>query len=460
MILLSQKSLATDLTTGRPFRQLISFSTPFIISNLLQQAYNLADMAIVGQFIGSAGLAAASAGSEIAMFYLFLCMGFSAAGQIIIAQNVGLGNHRGVSRTIGTLFTWQFIVSVVLTIVSICLCNPFLRAVNVPEEAFRYAQEYTLILFIGMIPVFGYNTIGAILRGMGDSKHPMLFIALSASLNVVLDLLFVGPLNMSCFGAALATVLSQLIAFIVSVIFLYRNKEAFGFDFKLKSFAIDSAILKSILSLGLPLTLQNAAISLSMLYVNSYINAMGVVAAAATAVGNKVVLLATICTQALCTAGSSIVAQNFAAGKHKRVTQTLLYILAISLIYCGLMSLLLIIFPEQIFGIFDKNPDVLALSHVYAPIGALSFIGFATRSPAMSFINGIGFSKLSLVTGVLDGIVARISLSLFFGITLGMGIGGFWLGSAIAGYMFFVIGLGYYAMGTWRKRKLLVSADE
>ncbi len=459
MIRLSQKSLAKDLTSGRPFRQLISFSTPFIISNLLQQAYNLADMAIVGRFIGSAGLAAASAGSEIAMFYLFLCMGFSAAGQIIIAQNVGLGNHRGVSRTIGTLFTWQFIVSVVLTIISICICSPFLRAVNVPDEAFEYARVYTLVLLIGMIPVFGYNTIGSILRGMGDSKHPMLFIALSASLNVVLDLLFVGPLNMSCFGAALATVLSQTIAFIVSLVFLYRNKDAFGFDFKLRSFAIDKAILRSILSLGLPLTLQNAAISLSMLYVNSYINAMGVVSAAATAVGNKVVLIATICTQALCTAGSSIVPQSSAAGKHKRVTQTTLYILLISVIYCGVMSLLLILFPEQIFGVFDKNPEVLALSHVYAPIGVLSFFGFATRAPAMSFINGIGFSRLSLVAGVLDGIVARISLSLFFGITLGMGISGFWLGSAVAGYVFFVIGIIYYAMGTWRKRKLLVSAE-
>ena len=454
---MSSPTLSRDLTTGRPFLQLVSFSIPFIISNLLQQAYNLADMAIVGRFIGSAGLSAASAGGEIAMFYLFLCMGFGAAGQIIIAQNVGVGNHRGVSRTIGTLFTFQFIVSVVLTVVSISLCDPFLRAINVPEEAYDLARDYSLVLFAGMIPVFGYNTIGSVLRGMGDSKHPMLFIALSASLNVILDIIFVGPLNMSAFGAALATVLSQTVAFIVSIIFLYRNRDSFGFDFKPASFKMDKIILKSIVSLGLPLTLQNAAISLSMLYVNSYINAMGVVASAATAVGNKVILLATICTQALCTAGSSIIAQNFAAGKHKRVTQTNLYILAISLVYCGTMSALLMLFPEQIFGVFDKNPDVLALSHVYAPIGALSFMGFASRSPAMAFINGIGFSKLSLVAGVLDGIVFRISLSLLFGITMGMGISGFWLGSAVAGYTFFIIGIVYYLMGTWRKRKSLVS---
>ncbi|MBO5975571.1 MAG: MATE family efflux transporter, partial [Oscillospiraceae bacterium] len=403
------------------------------------------------------GLAAASAGGEIAMFYLFLCMGFSAAGQIIIAQNAGVGNKRGITRTIGTLFTMQLILGVILTIVSFICCDGFLRLINVPEAAFQYAREYSLVYFAGMIPVFGYNTVSAILRGMGDSKHPMMFIALSASLNVILDIIFVVPLKMGCFGAALATTLSQLIAFIVSIIFLYRHREAFGFDFKLRSFAIDKSIFKSILSLGLPLTLQNASVSISMLYVNSYINAMGVVAAAATAVGNKVTMLATICTQALSTAGSSIIAQNFAAGKHKRVSTTIIYIIVIGAAYCGIMSLLLIIFPEQVFGIFDKNPEVLALSHLYAPIGVINFFGFASRAPAISFITGIGNSRLALITGIADGIVARIGLSLLFGISLSMGISGFWLGSAIAGYVFLFVGGIYYAMGTWKKRKTLVS---
>ena len=454
---MSKASMVNDLTTGRPFRQLVMFSIPFVISNLLQQAYNLADMASVGRLIGSEGLAAASAGGEIAMFYLFLCMGFSAAGQIIIAQNAGVGNKRGITRTIGTLFTMQLILGVILTIVSFICCDGFLRLINVPEAAFQYAREYSLVYFAGMIPVFGYNTVSAILRGMGDSKHPMMFIALSASLNVILDIIFVVPLKMGCFGAALATTLSQLIAFIVSIIFLYRHREAFGFDFKLRSFAIDKAIFKSILSLGLPLTLQNASVSISMLYVNSYINAMGVVAAAATAVGNKVTMLSTICTQALSTAGSSIIAQNFAAGKHKRVSTTIIYIIVIGAAYCGIMSLLLIIFPEQVFGIFDKNPEVLALSHLYAPIGVINFFGFASRAPAISFITGIGNSRLALITGIADGIVARIGLSLLFGISLSMGISGFWLGSAIAGYVFLFVGGIYYAMGTWKKRKTLVS---
>lgn len=456
---MSGKTLTRDLTVGRPMRQLILFSIPFMISNMLQQAYNLADMAIVGRFIGSEGLAAASAGGEIAMFYFFICIGFSSAGQIIIAQYVGLGNRNGVTRTIGTLFTLQFILAAVMTVISILVCEPFLKLINVPPEAYDFAVEYSIILFLGMIPVFGYNTVGAVLRGMGDSKHPMMFIAVSASLNIILDIIFVGPLHMGCFGAALATVLGQTVAFVVSLVFLCRHKAEFGFDFKLKSFKMDKVIIKSIFSLGIPLSLQNVAVSVSMLYVNSFINAMGVVAAAATAVGNKVTMLATIITQALCTAGSSIVAQNFAAGKHKRVTQTVLYIFYISIVFCGIMAVLLMMFPEQIFGIFDRNPEVLALSHIYAPIGIINFIGFATRSPSMAFINGVGVSRLAFITGIVDGLIARIGLSLLFGISLGMGIGGFWLGSAIAGCTFMIVGLIYYAMGTWRKRKPLATAE-
>jgi len=456
---LSGKTLTRDLTVGRPMRQLILFSIPFMISNMLQQAYNLADMAIVGRFIGSEGLAAASAGGEIAMFYFFICIGFSSAGQIIIAQYVGLGNRNGVTRTIGTLFTLQFILAAVMTVISILVCEPFLKLINVPPEAYDFAVEYSIILFLGMIPVFGYNTVGAVLRGMGDSKHPMMFIAVSASLNIILDIIFVGPLHMGCFGAALATVLGQTVAFVVSLVFLCRHKAEFGFDFKLRSFKMDKVIIKSIFSLGIPLSLQNVAVSVSMLYVNSFINAMGVVAAAATAVGNKVTMLATIITQALCTAGSSIVAQNFAAGKHKRVTQTVLYIFYISIVFCGIMAVLLMMFPEQIFGIFDRNPEVLALSHIYAPIGIINFIGFATRSPSMAFINGVGVSRLAFITGIVDGLIARIGLSLLFGISLGMGIGGFWLGSAIAGCTFMIVGLIYYAMGTWRKRKPLATAE-
>lgn len=437
-------------------KQLLTFALPFVFANLLQQLYNMADMVIVGRFVGSAGLTAASNSGEIATLFLFISMGFASAGQIIISQHIGAGNRDRLKKTIGTLFTFGLILAAATTVISLCICDWALRLVNIPEEAMGYAHDYAFTYFCGMIPVFGYNMVSSLLRGMGDSKHPFLFIAISAVLNIALDLLFVAVFDMACFGAALATVISQTVSFLISIGFLMKRKEEFGFDFKLKSFRIDRHEFHAIVDLGLPLSIQNVAISCSMIFVNSYINAMGVTAAAATAVGNKLMLLATIITQAMNTAGNSIVAQNFGARKMKRVSQTLGCILLVSLGFCMLLALLLVLFPEQLFGIFDTDPGVLELSHAYAGYGVISLVGFATRAASFSLINGIGFSRFSFFAGLMDGLVCRVGFSLLFGVAMEMGIRGFWLGGALAGNIIGLICLVYYLSGKWKTRKLIV----
>ena len=437
-------------------KQLLKFSVPFILANLLQQLYNLADMVIVGQFVGSAGLAAASSGGEIAIMFLYIAMGFASGGQIVIAQHIGAGSRDRVSKCVGTLFTFILCIAAVFTVLTLSLCDRMLRLVNVPEEAFGYAHDYSFVYFIGMIPVFGYNVVSAILRGMGDSKHPFVFVAIAAVLNVILDLLFVGPLGMSCFGAALATVISQTVSFIIAMIFLYRHRAEFGFDFRWSSFAIDRKELKSIAKMGMPLSVMNVAVDISMLFIARYINSYGVIAAAATAVGNKITMVATICTAAMMTAGNSVIAQNFAAKKYKRISATMGCILIICLGFAAILSVILVLFPEQVFSLFDRNPAVLELSHVYAPIGVISLVGFATRGTGFAFCNGIGNSRLSFIAGLLDGIVARIGFSLLFGVALEMGVKGFWLGNALAGNVIGVIVILYYFLADWKNRKLLV----
>ena len=453
---MEEKNLIRDMTTGNPLRQLILFSLPFMLSNFLQQVYSLADMVIVGQFVGSAGLTATSNAGDIVVLYFFICMGVTTGGQIIVSQLIGSGNREKLSSAIGTLLTFVIILGAVLTAVSIALCDLTLSLINIPEESFQMAHEYFMVCCWGNVPIFGYNAISSILRGMGDSKHPTMFIAVSAVLNIVLDLIFVGGLGMSCFGAALATVIAQGVSCVVSYVFAYRHKEEFGFDFKLKSFRIDLGELKTLVGLGVPIALQNLLVMISMLFVASRINVYGVVAASVTAVGNKLGLVATVCTSALNTAGSTIVAQNFAAGKLKRVSTTLLHILLISLAFTAVLALLVVLFPEEIFGIFDPSPDVIAMSHTYVPIAVISLIGFAGRAAVFSFINGIGFASMAFFGGLLDGIIARIGLSLLFGSALGMGVFGYWLGSAVAGHTFTVIGIIYFALGTWEKRRAIV----
>ena len=434
-------------------KQLITFSLPFMLSNFLQQAYTLADMIIVGRFVGSAGLAATSNAGDAIVLFFFVCMGFASSGQIIISQHIGSGNRERISSAIGTLFTFILILGAASTVLALVFGDYLLRFIRIPEESMAYAHSYAMVCFCGNIPVFAYNAIAAVLRGMGDSRHPTIFVAISAILNILLDLLFVGPLNMGCFGAALATVLAQTIAFLVSLIFVYRNRDVFGFDFKLKSFRIDRNEFSTLIGLGFPIALQNVAIVVSMMFVNAHINAYGLIPAAVTAVGNKFTLVATICTGALNVAGSSIIAQNFAAGKLQRVSLTLLDSLLIGLGFCLLLAGLVALFPEQTFALFDSNPEVIAMGRTYVPIAVINFIGFATRSTALAFINGIGYSRLGFVGGILDGIILRIGLALLFGDILGMEVFGYWLGSSLAGHAFTVIGVVYYASGRWKTRK-------
>jgi putative MATE family efflux protein len=453
---LKEKTIIKDLTTGSPVRQLLVFSFPFILANLLQQVYNMADMVIIGQYVGSAGLAAASNSGELAMFFLFIGMGFANAGQVIISQHIGAGNRDKLRSTIGTLFSFGFLIAAFCTVLSLALCDPALKLVNIPEAAMKYAHDYAFTYFCGMIPVFGYNMVSSILRGMGDSKHPFIFIAISAVLNIGLDLLFVGVLHMECFGAALATVISQTVSFITSMIFLYKRRDSFGFDFRPQSFRINKQALKPILRLGLPISIQSIAISGSMLFINSCINTLGIVSAAATAVGNKITLIATICTQAMQAAGNSLVAQNFGAKKFQRVSSTLLSILCFCLVFCLLLGILLLIFPKQVFSIFDRDPAVLALAPRFAIYCLINLLGFATRAAGFALLNGIGYASLSFVASIIDGIAARIGFSLLFGEVMHMGIEGYWLGGAIAGNVIGVVCLFYYLSGRWKKRQLLV----
>ena len=453
---MQQKSIIKDLTTGSPVKQLLTFALPFIFANLLQQVYNMADMVIIGQYVGSAGLAAASNSGELAMFFLFIGMGFANAGQVIISQHIGAGNRDKLQATIGTLFTFGFILSACCTVLSLALCDRALTLVNIPEAAMKYAHDYAFTYFCGMIPVFGYNMVSSILRGMGDSKHPFIFIAISAVLNIGLDLLFVGVFHMECFGAALATVISQTTSFIISIIFLYRHRDSFGFDFRRQSFRIDKQALKPIVRLGLPISIQSIAISGSMLYINSCINSLGIVAAAATAVGNKITLIVTICTQAMQAAGNSLVAQNFGAKKFQRVSSTLLSILCFCMAFCLVLGILVLIFPRAIFSVFDRDPAVLALAPRFAIYCIINLVGFATRAAGFALLNGIGYASLSFAASIVDGIVARIGFSLLFGEVMQMGIEGYWLGGAIAGNVIGVICLFYYLSGRWKKRQLLV----
>ena len=219
------------MTEGSIAKKLIMFALPLMLSNLLQTVYNMVDMIVIGQFVGKESLSAVSIGGEILMALTFVSMGLCMAGQILISQYVGAQNKEQIKKTIGTLFTVVFACGIALTVICVFLVDPILDLLNTPAEAWSETWDYVFICILGLVFIYGYNIVGAILRGMGDSKHPLIFVAIAAGANLVLDLVFVVVFKWQAMGTALATVMGQAISFIFSLIYLFRHKVEFGFDF-------------------------------------------------------------------------------------------------------------------------------------------------------------------------------------------------------------------------------------
>ena len=450
-----KKTMINDLSTGSLFRQIILFSIPFMLSNMLQSLYSIVDMIVIGRFVGSVGLSAVSNGAQMIMFFTFMGMGFASAGQILIAQYVGSQDRGGIYRTVGTVFSLLAIAGLVFGAVGLIFAEPLLRLLNVPEEAMSDSVAYLRICAAGLIFTYGYNAVSAILRGMGESRRPLLFVAIAALTNLILDLVFVALFHMGPAGAALATILGQILSFVISIIYLVRRKEQFVFDFKLSGFRIDPTTARRLLALGAPMAIQSAAISISCMVTNAFVNSYGVAASAVTGVGAKLMDVICIVSWGLSGAGSTIVAQNMGAGKPDRVKKFVHISLALCLGTVGACCIVCLLMPRQIVGIFSQDADVLALAPEYIKIMVVGLIASAIMPSYCAVINGIGFASLSLAIGLTDGVVARIGLSLLLGIVLDLGLDGFWLGTALAGYVTAIGSMIYFYSGHWQKRKLI-----
>ena len=451
-----QQSLATDLTVGSVPRQLIAFAAPLMVSGLLQTVYNVVDAAVVGKVVGSSALAGVSIGGDLTNALMIVANGFAGAGQVLISQYTGAGKADKVKKTIGTLFTVMFIMAMVGTVGCLLLQDQLMGWMNTPAEAWEQTRNYLVPCLAGTVFIFGYNLVSAILRGMGDSRRPFIFIAIATVVNIVLDLLFVAVFSWGTFGAAIATVIGQGASFVLSIIFLYRNRERFGFDFKLKSFAVSKEVFVPLIKLGVPMMLQSAAIHISRLFVGARINAYGVLATAVTGIGNKLDTAVNMLTHSMSTASGSMVGQNIGAEKYDRVPKVILWALVCTGVIAAVMSLVMVLFPAAVFGLFTDEADTLEMAMTYIPVVLVNFGSSMLRAPLFGLINGSGNAGLNLLNGIMDGVVVRIGLALLLGEVLSMGIYGYWYGAAFAGYVPFFIGGIFLLSGKWKTRKHVV----
>ncbi len=456
---MNEQGIVKDLTKGSVFGNLVRFSLPLMLANTLQVGFNLVDMYFVSNFAGTQALSAVSIGGQLTMLMFSFFVGIATCGQIYVAQTVGAGRRDQLNTIIGNL-VFLSVVSGIFLMLVIPLGIPILKLMNTPAEILDDTYVYLVICAAINVFIALYNGLCGVLRGMGDSKHPTMFIAVATVVNIVLDYVLVGKLEYGVSGAAFATIISQSMACFFAVGYLYKHREAFGFDFKLSSMKPDGHHMKILIRIALPVTTKQLCISLSMLFVNTMINNLGVIAVAVTGVANRLVSVMSIVSQSSNDATASMVGQNIAAGEKERVSRTLWNSVLFNAIFCVVICSLFLAMPTQVFGIFSSDPEVLAYAPSYMKACCAMMVSFAFMAPTMGLINGVGFTTLNMVIAIADGVVARIFLSIFFGSMLGMGALGFFLGNCLAGYVSVLGGWIYFLGGWWKKRATLVETSE
>ena len=449
------KSISKNFTSGSIPKQLLIFMLPFMASNALQVLYSTIDMIIVGEYVGTPGLSAVSQSSQILNFATMVCFGFSNGGQVLISQALGAGKRKEMSRIIGTLFSLISIFAIALSVVFLTSKGWILDIMNIPAESYAFAEDYLIICGAGLFFTAGYNMVSAVLRGMGDSKRPFLFICIASGVNLVLDVLFTGIFKWEVAGAAWATIIGQAVSFLFSLWYLFRHKEEFGFDFSIESFKISKHYTKMILSLGTPMAIQSGCINLSMLYVSSMVNDVGVVASATFGVGIRIDDIINKVSQGIQFAALPMVSQNIAAGEQKRAVKVVHWSWIYSAIMTVVAMIAYVVFGKQLFMIFSDDPAVHEMSGTFVKAILWMFPALAVMRGTGAFIQGIGNAKFSMVLALLDGVVLRIGLSWLFGIVLNWGFYGFVLGYALAPYGNAIPGMIYFLSGKWKKRRVL-----
>ncbi len=448
------RAVGKNLTEGPVFPLLISFAVPMVLSSLIQQVYSMTDLLIIGKYVGSIGTVGVSTGGELSDLMTPIASSFATAGQIYIAQLVGERNDRRLKSVISTLITLMMMVSVVFTVFSVVFFRQILGWLNCPEEALSAASGYLLITAIGMPFIFGYNAITGILRGMGESRRPLIFVIVAAVVNIFLDLLLVIVFDMQAAGTAIATVASQIGAFAAAFIYMYSKREQIGFRLDWSYFHMDRHDLKIILRLGIPQMIRVLSVQGSMLWVKANINAYGMTASATYSVGNKIEKFINLFIQGIDGAGGAMIGQNIGARKMDRVKEIMRKILILSLAIAALGALLFLVIPGPLYSLFTNDPEVVEYGKVFLRIMAVGCFVVGFSGPMKSISTGAGAAMLSLILGVLDG-VCRVAICIIALAIVGRTADAYFWGAAFCQLIPGLIAMSYYLSGKWKTKKLL-----
>lgn len=386
-----------QITEGVIWKQLLIFFFPILMGTFFQQMYNTVDTIIVGRLVGTEALAAVGATGPLVSMVNGFFIGVSSGATVVLSQAYGAGDRKGVSDSIHTGVALSLLLGVMLTAIGICLGGRVMAWMGTPENCMADATTYLRIYFAGSIGTVVYNMGAGILRAMGDSKRPMLFLMVTCILNVVLDLLFVAVLHMGVAGAALATVLSQMISAVLPIVVLLRQKED---RLELRKLRIERSLLGRILRIGIPAGLQFVTFDFSNILIQSGVNSFGDITMAAWTAHGKTDALTWMVTGAFGVSITTFVGQNFGAQKYSRIRKGTWTCLAMGVVMVAALDALLLAFRTPILGIYTDNPEVIAVgSMVMLSIMPYEFL-FMPIEVFAGTMRGVGNSLMpTLITG-------------------------------------------------------------
>lgn len=447
-----QHTNSRNLTQGSIVKNLLVFAVPYLIANFIQAMYGAVDMAIVGWFADSAGISAVSTGSQVMQIVTSLVSGLTMGGTILIAQYFGANQKEDTTQTISTMLTLFAGAAVVFTVLMLALTKPILWLLQTPAEAFDGAVSYVSIGACGIFFIFGYNAISAMLRGLGDSQSPMIFVGIACVANILLDLLFVGGFSMGPAGAALATILSQGISMVLAIVYLTRRD--FIFSFHWKNFKIYADKAKNLFKIGLPISLQETMVNISFLVIAAIVNSLGVVTSAAVGIAGKFENFAMLPASAFSAAIASMAAQNIGAKQPDRAKKTLHTGIALSFVCAMVFFGWVQLFPASVLQIFKADNAVILAGTEYLRAFSFDFLMVAFVFCMNGFFNGCGHTSYTMANGLVATILVRVPLAFLLSRLIPESLFGIGLAAPSASFVSIVWGIFYLRSNKWRQAKL------
>ena len=439
----------TDLTEGKVWKVIVRFALPLLVGNLLQQFYNITDSIIVGQFLGKEALAAVSASFFIYYFIISLVIGVGSGTTVVISQLFGAKQYQKVQLAFSSFFIFMLVGGIILSIAGIIFAEPVFRLTNTPEEVIPQAVAYFRIYIGGTFLFVTFNSIISILRGVGESVRPMLFILITTVLNIAFDLLFILVFKWGIEGAARATVVSQGIGMCIAL--AYVNNTHPLLSIKKQDMLFDWKLFKESLKIGLPTSVQQCAIALGLIALLGIVNSFGTNTLTAYGAAGKI---DTIITQAILTLSGALAAfcgQNIGAGRLDRVKKGVQFTMYTN-VALGLLTFAAVyLFGNEMMRIFTKDIDVVAIGKEYLLIIGGFFIVHGALNVYNGALRGAGDTFFPMITSLICLWLIRIPLAYYLSSWLGRN--GIWWAIGISITIGLIVTFVYYKMGFWKRRR-------